>query len=187
MPAVIYDKTAEIAVSRKDWMQEVWKSNGWDGESRVTRVEFRYKRECLREMKVEEAYAFLDQIPSLWAYSTKQWLRHTIPNGDPEPRELAAVITLAARAAGQLLLRWHTSCPRASASGGSHAALPDDRWLLDERRRIPDPSAPFSKTTGPTSSFGSGTGSKATCSEKGVSFEQIREAKAARLGVVAAA
>jgi hypothetical protein len=79
----IYDKTAEISVSRKDWMQEVWTSNGWDGEARVTRVEFRYKRECLREMKVEEAYAFLDQIPSLWAYSTKQWLRHTIPNGDP--------------------------------------------------------------------------------------------------------
>jgi hypothetical protein len=79
----IYDKTAEIAVSRKDWMQEVWTSNGWDGESRVTRVEFRYKRECLREMKIEEAYAFLDQIPSLWAYSTKQWLRHTVPNGDP--------------------------------------------------------------------------------------------------------
>ena len=58
-------------------------SNGWDGRVRVTRVEFRYKRECLREMKVEEAYAFLDQIPGLWAYSTKQWLRHTIPNGDP--------------------------------------------------------------------------------------------------------
>ncbi len=79
----IYDKTAEIAVSRKDWMQEVWTSNGWNGESCVTRVEFRYKRECLREMRVEEAYAFLGQIPSLWAYSSKQWLRHTIPNGDP--------------------------------------------------------------------------------------------------------
>jgi hypothetical protein len=79
----VYDKTAEIAVSRKDWMQEVWTCNGWDGESRVTRVEFRYKRECLREMGVEEAYAFLDQIPGLWAYSTKQWLRHTIPNSDP--------------------------------------------------------------------------------------------------------
>ncbi len=50
----IYDKTKEITVSRKDWMQDVWESNGWDGESRVTRVEFRYKRECLREMKVEE-------------------------------------------------------------------------------------------------------------------------------------
>ncbi len=59
----LYDKTAEIVVSRKEWMKEVWQSNGWDGESRVTRVEFRYKRECLREIKVEEAYAFLDQIP----------------------------------------------------------------------------------------------------------------------------
>jgi hypothetical protein len=78
----IYDKTKEITVSRKDWMQEVWRSNGWDGESRVTRVEFRYKRECLREMGVEEAYAFLDQISGLWAYSTKQWLRHTVPTTD---------------------------------------------------------------------------------------------------------
>jgi hypothetical protein len=78
----IYDKTKEITVSRKDWMHEVWRSNGWDGEVKVTRVEFRYKRECLREMGVEEAYAFLDQIPSLWAYSTKQWLRHTIPITD---------------------------------------------------------------------------------------------------------
>jgi hypothetical protein len=79
----IYDKIAEITVSRKDWIQEVWTTSGWDGAARVTRVEFRYKRECLREMKVEEAYTFLDQIPSLWAYSTKQWLRHTLPNGDP--------------------------------------------------------------------------------------------------------
>jgi hypothetical protein len=78
----IYDKSKEITVSRKDWMHEVWKRNGWDGESRVTRVEFRYKRECLREMGVEEAYAFLDQLPSLWAYSTKQWLRHTLPTTD---------------------------------------------------------------------------------------------------------
>jgi len=46
----LYDETAETIVSRKDWMQEVWASNGWDGESRVTRVEFWYKRKCLREM-----------------------------------------------------------------------------------------------------------------------------------------
>jgi hypothetical protein len=63
-------------------MHTVWISNGWDGESRVTRVEFRYKRECLREMEIEEAYEFLDQIPALWAYSTKKWLRHTLPSTD---------------------------------------------------------------------------------------------------------
>ena len=78
----IYDKTKEITVSRKDWMQEVWRSNGWDGEASVTRVEFRYKRECLKELGVEDPYLLLDQLPGLWAYSTLQWLRHTIPTDD---------------------------------------------------------------------------------------------------------
>jgi len=78
----IYDKTKEIAVSRKDWMRAVWTRNGWDGESQVTRVEFRYKREALRELGVEEAYDFLDHISGLWAYSSLQWLRHTIPTDD---------------------------------------------------------------------------------------------------------
>ena len=78
----LYDKTKEITKSRKDWMRAVWESNGWDGVSRVTRVEFRYKRECLHEMGVEDAYEFLDQLPGLWAYSSLQWLRHTLPTED---------------------------------------------------------------------------------------------------------
>jgi len=77
----IYDKTTELAVSRKDWMRAVWEGRGWDGVSRVTRVEFRYRRECLRELGVEDAEAFLEtqQLPTLWAYSTKSWLRHAAP------------------------------------------------------------------------------------------------------------
>lgn len=78
----IYDKTKEITKSRKDWMQAVWMANGWDGESRVTRVEFRYERECLREMGIEEPYAMLDELAALWAYSSMQWLRHTTPTDD---------------------------------------------------------------------------------------------------------
>jgi hypothetical protein len=78
----IYDKTKEITRSRKEWMEEVWARNGWDGISRVVRVEFRYKREALHELGVEEAYEFLDQIPGLWAYSSLQWLRHTLPTDD---------------------------------------------------------------------------------------------------------
>ncbi len=78
----IYDKTKEITRSRKEWMEEVWNRNGWDGVSRVVRVEFRYKREALHELGVEEAYDFLDQIPGLWAYSSLQWLRHTVPTDD---------------------------------------------------------------------------------------------------------
>jgi hypothetical protein len=78
----IYDKTKEITVSRKDWMQAVWTSNGWDGEARITRVEFRNKRECLKELGVDDPSFLLDKLPGLWAYSTLQWLRHTVPTQD---------------------------------------------------------------------------------------------------------
>jgi hypothetical protein len=78
----IYDKTKEITKSRKDWMQAVWLANGWDGASRVTWVEFRYERECLREMGIEDPYAMLDELAGLWAYSSLQWLRHTTPTED---------------------------------------------------------------------------------------------------------
>jgi hypothetical protein len=182
----IYDKTAEIQVSRKDWMQEVWKSNGWDENSSVTRVEFRYKRECLREKKVEEAYAFLDQIPSLWAHSTKQWLRHTIPHGDPNRARwaLSSLWQLVQQAnffcdgtpavrerrrAGDLTLlcQMIAGCSTSAAAFLTQVLPPQDDgthfliWFWDWFERY--------------------------LTEKGVSFEQIREAKAARLGVVAAA
>jgi hypothetical protein len=182
----LYDKTAEIIVSRKDWMQEVWTSNGWDGESRVTRVEFRYKRECLREMGVEEAYAFLDQIPSLWAYSTKQWLRHTIPNIDPNRARwpLSSIWQLVQQAsffcdgtpavrerrrAGDLTLlcQMIAGCSTSAAAFLSQVLPSQDDgthfliWFWDWFERY--------------------------LTEKGVSFEQIREAKAARLGGAAAA
>jgi hypothetical protein len=182
----LYDKTAEIAVSRKDWMQEVWTTNGWDGEARVTRVEFRYKRECLREMKVEEAYAFLDQIPSLWAYSTKQWLRHTRPNGDPN------------RARWPISSLWQLVQQASFFCDGTPA--------VRERRRAGDLTLLCQMIAGCSTSAAAfltqvlpsqddGTHSliwfwdwfERYLSEKGVSFEQIREAKAARLGVVAVA
>jgi hypothetical protein len=78
----IYDKTKELVVSHKDWMRAIWERNGWDGTSQVVRVEFVYKRECLRELGIEEPYAMLDQFSGMWAYSTQQWLRHTVPTGD---------------------------------------------------------------------------------------------------------
>jgi hypothetical protein len=78
----LYDKTKELAKSHKDWMQAVWEQNGWDGEARVVRVEFRYKRECLRELGVECPYELFDQLAGMWAYSTAQWLRHTVPADD---------------------------------------------------------------------------------------------------------
>jgi hypothetical protein len=179
----LYDKTAEIMVSRKDWMQEVWTSNSWDGESRVTRVEFRYKRECLREMKVEEAYTFLDQIPGLWAYSTKEWLRHTIPNGDHNRARwpvssLWQLVQQASffcdgtpavrerRQAGDLTLlcQMIAGCSTSAAAFLSQVLPAEDdgthflTWFWDWLERY--------------------------LADKGVSFEQLRQVKAISLGIV---
>jgi hypothetical protein len=180
----IYDKTAEIMVSRKDWMHEVWRSNGGDGESRVTRVEFRYKPERLREMGVEEAYAFLDQLPSPWAYSTKQWLRHTLPSTDrnkarwptsPLWEEVQQVTFFGdgvpavheRKTAGDLLLICQMLAGRsttASALLTNTLPLQDDgthflTWFMNWLERYLE--------------------------QKGVSYEDITEAKRLKLGVVA--
>jgi hypothetical protein len=81
---VVYDKTKELRRSRKDWMHAIWLRHGWDGVCRVIRVECRYEREVLREFQVEDPFMFFDQLPGLWAYSTRHWLRHTEPDhSDP--------------------------------------------------------------------------------------------------------
>ncbi|MBA3823192.1 MAG: hypothetical protein H0X24_04695 [Ktedonobacterales bacterium] len=76
----IYDKTMEVKTHQKEWFYAVWKANGWDGQSKVIRVEFRYKRACLNEMGIDEPYDMLGRLPNMWAYSTKKWLRHTDPD-----------------------------------------------------------------------------------------------------------
>jgi hypothetical protein len=79
---LIYNKSSEVTVHHKEWFHEVWRKNGWDGQTPITRVEFRYERECLREMGIEDPYELLDQLDRLWAYSSQQWLRHTVPSAD---------------------------------------------------------------------------------------------------------
>jgi hypothetical protein len=181
----IYDKTKEITLSRKEWMQAVWEQNGWDGQSRIMRVEFRYKRECLREMGVEDAYAALDQLPGLWSYSTRCWLRHTAPTADrnrgrwpvssqwqavqrADPYGEAVPAVRARRVAGDLTLicQMLAGCSTTAAAYLS-GALPetDDgstflRWFYDWMQTYLD--------------------------GKGQSFELVRDGKRQRLGVAGA-
>ncbi len=84
----IYDKVLEIRQqSGKIWFFDLWRANGWDGQAPVTRIEFRYKREFLREFGLvngEELnhYDLLDRLGDLWRYSTQDWLRYCIPTSD---------------------------------------------------------------------------------------------------------
>jgi hypothetical protein len=90
----IYNKTQEIKqVSHKTWFHDLWQRNGWDGESPVWRVEFRFRREFLREGQIEDAYGLLEQFQRLWEYATGRvtdgedgladgWLRYVVPGED---------------------------------------------------------------------------------------------------------
>lgn len=100
LSCAIYDKTREILRSDKTWFRDLWKHNGWDGSSPVWRVEPRFSRETLHELKqegvfhgIEDVCDLPDRLSVLWAYAVGQvngaadglpdgWLRYVLPNED---------------------------------------------------------------------------------------------------------
>ena len=96
--AVIYNKTLEIRQqSGKTWFYDLWRRHGWDETSDVWRVECRFKREFLHEVKIEDAYDILGQFKQLWDYAVGRvgggddglpdgWLRYVLPDGDDSNR-----------------------------------------------------------------------------------------------------
>lgn len=81
----IYDKVLDIRQKSPDkvWFFDLWRASGWDGRLPVTRVEFRYTREFLREFELTDHYDVLDRLADLWAYSSQTWLRYCVPSTDP--------------------------------------------------------------------------------------------------------
>jgi hypothetical protein len=75
LSAQIYNKTLECQKHRKAYFDPIWRMNGWDGESTVWRVEFRFRRAFLRDVELDEAFSVLAAIPLLWRYATQEWLR----------------------------------------------------------------------------------------------------------------
>ena len=91
----IYHKSAEIRQKSptKAWFHDLWKRNGWDGESEVWRVEFRLTREFLHSVHIEDVHDLPERLLSLWEYCAGRvgggsdglpdgWLRYVIPTGD---------------------------------------------------------------------------------------------------------
>jgi hypothetical protein len=80
--ATIYNKPREIRLKSRDklWFADLWRRNGWDGAAPIARVEMRYERPALRELGCEGVGQTFARFDGLWAYSTREWLRHTVPN-----------------------------------------------------------------------------------------------------------
>jgi hypothetical protein len=96
----MYNKSLEIKQkSHKTWFYDLWRSHGgWDGTSEVWRVEFRFRREALRELQeqgvfcgVDDAYELPERLEALWIYAAGHldggvdglhdgWLRYTLPS-----------------------------------------------------------------------------------------------------------
>src|SRR5215472_16620743 len=83
---VLYNKPREIRYHSPDktWFGDIWKQNGWDGESPIVRIEIRYKREFLHDHGIETMEDLFDRLDELWAYSTRLWLRHVRPTKDKQ-------------------------------------------------------------------------------------------------------
>jgi hypothetical protein len=77
--ARLYCKTTELRHPGREHKREleysIWKSNGWDGESAVTRVEFQVRGEALDDFKIRDPKDLEKKLDSIWQYCTQQWLR----------------------------------------------------------------------------------------------------------------
>jgi hypothetical protein len=82
MVARIYDKTTEIKKTQKQWFEHIWKANGWDGKSKVTRIEFQARRGLLKEMSVDSVESLRERLADLWRYYTQDWLSIRTPTAD---------------------------------------------------------------------------------------------------------
>jgi hypothetical protein len=95
LSAVIYNKSLYIRRKEQesDYFHDIWRRNGWDGESEVWRVEFRLKRDVLRDFEIEgvfhgvdDAYDLPERIVLMWQYCTEQWMRYVEPDANNKNR-----------------------------------------------------------------------------------------------------
>jgi len=91
--AIRYDKWASLRVQKKEYLLDVWKDAGWDGESPVWRTEFRLKGAFLRQAglvlgdgeecrDLRDFDKFCEAIPEIWQYLTQEWLTLRTPDPD---------------------------------------------------------------------------------------------------------
>lgn len=79
--ARLYDKVLEVVTqSKKEYLFPLWKKAGWDGSTRVWRLEFELKQEAISQLKIKGFDAVMEHLGSIWSYATTEWLRLTEPN-----------------------------------------------------------------------------------------------------------
>jgi hypothetical protein len=76
----LYNKTVELKKSKKTYLEPIWQKAGWNGTSEVWRLEYQYRRQVLRELQILNINNLINKLSLLWAYSTEDWLKLTLPS-----------------------------------------------------------------------------------------------------------
>ena len=82
----IYDKTVEIGKSHKEYMHAEWEKQGWDGISKVWRVEGQLRREVLKEFHIEAVRDLIEKSADIWRYLTGEWFTVRTPSVNDQTR-----------------------------------------------------------------------------------------------------
>lgn len=76
--AVIYDKTDEIVEHDKGWFVPIWaRSADYKPDEIVTRIEFRLRREYLKERRIDTLDDLLGELNALWSEGL-EWCRYSV-------------------------------------------------------------------------------------------------------------
>jgi len=70
----IYDKKREAKQTGKEWFSPMWRKNGWNGDDAVTRTEFEFKRDMLKQWQVTRVSDLSACMGDLWRFATQTWL-----------------------------------------------------------------------------------------------------------------
>ncbi|WP_321493964.1 hypothetical protein [uncultured Desulfobacter sp.] len=94
--ARVYNKQLELkerqATAKADLFRRLWDLDLTDSDTPVVRVEFQYRREALKTMKIEgqNFIETLDELKNtmngIWAYSSQTWLQHKVDVVDRKNR-----------------------------------------------------------------------------------------------------
>ena len=87
----IYNKSAEIAHSRKTWMRQIWSECP---DSNVWRFEYQLRREVLRQFKINSPKNLKDRSAALWEYLTTNWFSLREHDSDHTTRRTCCSIWL---------------------------------------------------------------------------------------------
>jgi len=82
MVARLYHKQHQAEQKGLSCFFEVWKANGWDGQTSVWRMEYQFRKSFLKELLIITPADLFANLNPLWQYATGKWLRLSIPSKD---------------------------------------------------------------------------------------------------------